>query len=586
MAIFDTILRMLPFCGPPGPADLGIDTEAEDDNPPLNIWTKLPADVLEGIVGRLSVEDILRLRMVNKFFFRLTLQAAVWERILLKLKQCKILVPSLSVHRSLQNRGRAPPVEATNFDVEYLVLKAVLADDNIRRLAPEYLGENQLQTSGPVCEMKLVPGGDVLVVSGLDTEKDQYHWSIFHLHDRRLLSYSFLPVKAYDIKANLVRVQGVEGIQVIYKQSEDDPDSDATLTTCYVVFVPLATPDKHAVLLRHPLTGLAASYTLVKLPTGAPICAFYDASKVQFIYDFAQPILFTLNLPPVIAPGVIVSNCKTEGIYILPRPRLALVVRTGYCNEGFQIAGVQLFNLPQIEDSFLAAHSMKSNYGDRHLFAAQLVTEPWKWFVDIQIADPPDPETSLQVVHVPPITIYGTLEDSNGTRYFAHHTIWPFFSEGQWKCKAQYVSELRMGPHRNYFIPGLQRSLLYGAPPKGPEPYDEPLNVGTYINPPIHSSDKNITGPPFPFDAPRYPLPPVSYCPLLHPDRFRHRGILPQEGPPVIAWDELTGRLCISSGERPGILVLDHAEADRFPRTFVGQRGQLETLSAPPIVSN
>ncbi|KAK1229300.1 hypothetical protein PQX77_007645 [Marasmius sp. AFHP31] len=527
---------MLPFVGPAEPADLRIDTE-DDDSPP-NGWTKLPADVLEGIIGRLSVEDILRLRMVNKFFFRLTLQAAVWERILLKLKQCKVLVPSVSAHRSLQNVGRAPPVEATIFDAEYLVLKAVVVDDNIRRLAPEYLGENQLQTSGPVSEMKLVPGGDVLVVSGLDTEKNH----------------------------------------------EDDPDSDATLTTCYAVFVPLATPGKHAVLLRHPLTGPASTYNIVKLPTGAPICALYDASKVQFIYDFAQPVLFTLNLPPVIAPGVTVSNCKTEGVYILPRPRLALVVRTGYCNEGFQIAGVQLFNLPQLEDSFLAAHSMKPNYGDQPLFSAQLVTEPWKWFVDIQIADPPDPETSLQVVQVPPITLYGTLKDSNGTRYFAHYTVWPFFAEGQWKFKAQYVSELRMGPHRNYFIPGVQRSLLYNAPSKGPEPYDEPLNVGTYINPPNHSGEKDITGLSFPFDTPRYPLPPVSFCPLLHPDRFRHRGILPQEGAPVVAWDELTGRICISSGERPGILVLDHAEADRFPRTFIGQRGKLETLSAPPIV--
>ncbi|EEB93285.1 hypothetical protein MPER_08084, partial [Moniliophthora perniciosa FA553] len=79
--------------------------------------------IIDEIFTYLSIEDIMRLRRVDKAFFLLTHDPLIWRRFLERLN-----LPIPPIRPNFRYT-----LEATDFEIEQLVTKAVRADDNWRK---------------------------------------------------------------------------------------------------------------------------------------------------------------------------------------------------------------------------------------------------------------------------------------------------------------------------------------------------------------------------------------------------------------------------------------------------------------------
>jgi hypothetical protein len=146
---------------------------------------------------------------VNKAFFLLTHEPIIWKRFL---ERMNIPIPPLrpTFRYSLQ---------ATDFEVEQLVTRAISLDDNWRKIYPEICRRQITNAHNNVLDMKLLPGGKYLVASVKDAASYRYYITIFlldHPSGHKVLARVPTDAKAHHLQAKYMTFNGKQGIMIAY----------------------------------------------------------------------------------------------------------------------------------------------------------------------------------------------------------------------------------------------------------------------------------------------------------------------------------------------------------------------------------
>ncbi|TCD60380.1 hypothetical protein EIP91_010252 [Steccherinum ochraceum] len=176
-------------------------------------FTKLPTDVLiDNVCMHLDAEDVIRLRMVNKFFLVLTEHPSIWKRLL---RRTTFPLPPLPP------TSRYAMEKLTGLEAERLVTRAISLDKIWREEEPTHVDHWRVNTQYFINSMVLLPGGRYLVASAKDNTHDGYLIVVYVLdHHYRAVPLAVLPtkkVKAYQLVARYVSVDrpgGSEGSKV------------------------------------------------------------------------------------------------------------------------------------------------------------------------------------------------------------------------------------------------------------------------------------------------------------------------------------------------------------------------------------
>lgn len=106
--------------------------------------------------------------------------------------------------------------------MEQLVVKAICADDNWRRISPKLSSSRVVFAFNQVIEMKLLPGGQYMVASMQDTSRHRFFICIFCLDHPESnfppLARLPLPSKAINLEARFLSYGGKQGIMIMYSQ--------------------------------------------------------------------------------------------------------------------------------------------------------------------------------------------------------------------------------------------------------------------------------------------------------------------------------------------------------------------------------
>ncbi|KAH8100983.1 hypothetical protein BXZ70DRAFT_907128 [Cristinia sonorae] len=162
----------------------------------------LPADVfVDNIIIYLDVEDIIRLRMVNKVFLTITEEPSIWKRLL---KRTTFPLPPLPPC------SRYNLTNLTNLETERLITRAVSLDKTWRQAYPPFLDDWNVETYFHVNSMVFVPGGRYLIASVRDQANFDFQIVVYVLdHVYGLVPIAALPTraKAYQLEARYLSVE-------------------------------------------------------------------------------------------------------------------------------------------------------------------------------------------------------------------------------------------------------------------------------------------------------------------------------------------------------------------------------------------
>ncbi|KAL1669539.1 hypothetical protein GGF50DRAFT_123129 [Schizophyllum commune] len=178
--------------------------------------TCIPFDIMiEFVFPLLNIQDIMRLRRVNKWFFHLTHEPSIWRRFLPELN---LLVPPIRPSvRYLSLAGR--------HEAEHAVTRAVSLADNWTRPAPRVCASSQIDTAHYIpSETTLLPGGKFMLAATNDASRRRANISVYGMdHPRRghvLLARIDMGVQAdaYNLVARYAPWKGKMGIILAYQQ--------------------------------------------------------------------------------------------------------------------------------------------------------------------------------------------------------------------------------------------------------------------------------------------------------------------------------------------------------------------------------
>ncbi|KAF5385016.1 hypothetical protein D9615_001024 [Tricholomella constricta] len=573
---------------------------------------RLPLDIfVDHIFVHLCIEDIMRLRRVNKAFFLLTHEPVIWKRILRRLN-----VPLPPIRPTFRYA-----LEATDFEVEQLVSRAISLEDNWRNPRTEAKSSMLFSTHYNILDMKLLPGGKYLIAS----VKDEYRYFLMvycldHPKGPKALARLPTQMKAYHLQAKYIKYKGEQVIMIAYVRrswAENGPTNLDANDYGYRTSIDPPHPMVHELLcvtvnlemlekLSNPdLTFDEPETTMLALADKekGPFCQV-AATVASFPIDHVS--LYDRDEVPFVAlvqrPGMIVFIDLTANL-----------ITTFYCGSHPEFAGkpfaIKAFRYLPDQADILVFLSIQldvpatddSPAVTQYLQIAEIFKEPeldggievgYPFDVEIlgnanindvtvHVSDHPSLTTIPGQSHPqhsdpppPPISVFMENEKSSS---LAHYAIWPSRLEEpthylyyydlehvcfqtRHDCDPLYVSHV---------VPGSLRAIVYTARKDDRKDAVKLDSIRRYISPEFQKNE--------------YPIPRHHHYSDVMGKKFRKmptntygtvpldsKGLQPYKtnGLAAIAWDEGVGRLCLAAANTPQIEVVDFAVVVHPDRRF------------------
>ncbi|KAJ6575495.1 hypothetical protein B0H19DRAFT_1128980 [Mycena capillaripes] len=581
---------------------------------------RLPFDIfVDHIFIYLHIEDIICLRRVDRTLFLLTHEPVIWKRFL---ERMKTPIPPLrpTFRYSLQ---------ATDFEAEQLVSRAISLEDNWRRDEPRVHNRQVMDAHHRVLDMRLLPGGKFLIASVRDLSSHRYYITLFSLdHPKGNRAVARVPTisKAYDLQAKYMKYKGAHGIMVAYtrrtfKRGEkcgidpsDYSDSDAVdppfpllyETLClHVALDPLeelvdprispGSAEFYNLAVARPPPFLQVSLfesetritslTLFELDNKAHLAFVQQPRRIVFI-DLASGVVSRLlihnfnNFPE--------KAHQIRTIRVLPEQNDVVVIRTVVSEQtpGHPVAQhlTEMFHIPATPDD--------------------AVVQPFeRWPIDPRVYDSfylSDPVTaSIGIDHPniqpasgapPPISLFCRTVDPVG---IVHYLIWPKIEEEpdkppRYSFNLEYVVPQTVhvsAPWPTRVLTGASKALLYNV---DNERKDSPqmLTMRRYLSPQLQPlwSLRGVEDPTEPISRKDRPALSKKYYSSFNLPRYLRRKLADQ-GLSSMTWDEAIGRVCIACGDEIKIHILDFASAvtpdSRFKQWQLTQEIKLNVPADP-----
>ncbi|KAF8899288.1 hypothetical protein BD779DRAFT_1465227 [Infundibulicybe gibba] len=556
---------------------------------------RLSLDVhVDHIFVHLCIEDIICLRRVNKAFFLLTHEPIIWKRFL---ERMNIPMPPIrpSFRYSLQ---------ATDFEVEQLVTRAISLDDNWRRTYPNIFSRQLVMAHYKILDMKLLPGGKYLVASVKDSSSYRFYLTVFaldHPKGHRALARFPTGAKVYNLQAKYMKFNDRQGIMVAYvrrtfkNDTPVDPSDYSYRTTidppapfCYESMCLHISLDSLELLVDPQVVPGSAEFVKRAASQPPPFLevAYLEADlhiESLSLFDFnGMPYLAVAQQPDEVVIIDLTSNVistmicgqyhphvgqphRIEAIRILPGQKDILVVRTITTSPTSKLHLVEIFDAPEGGGMTL-----------RH--AKDIYTIQDKNAVSFHISDYGIPGTTgdqPKLRHMngppPPISIFFRTVDPIGV---AHHVIWPAHfeipatttraAETRYFYNLDHVTDQSFHvstPHVTHVLPGAYRALMYTISSEDRKDAPSLVSLRRYINPEIQYTDYPVpkvdTAEPV-TRRERHPMPWNVYSSLKMPQHVQQ--VYQQGGVAAITWDESIGRVCIAAEDEMKIRILDFAQ--------------------------
>ncbi|KAJ3829189.1 hypothetical protein EV361DRAFT_989445 [Lentinula raphanica] len=583
---------------------------------------RLPVDIwVEEIFIYLTVEDVICLRRVNKTLFLITHEPVIWKRFLLRLP-----IPPPPLRPTLRWS-----LDLTSFQIEQLVTKAIIADDNWRRLTPRFAYSHVELAFNEVLELKLLPGGQYMVASVKDKSSRRFYICVYCLDhpDRHFppLARTPVPTRAYNIQARFLpwkdRRPGIMILYCLRTPLDDKPRRYNLAELNYNPEIDVPFPVKHNCICTF------VDMESLEVLSDPSISRTSDAFRAraaalpkpfQFVIDLVSnspiefPSLLQYRGRPfaciVQRPNEIVlldlltsrtSSIKCEriptydeehkirAVRVLPRQDQVLIIRTfrlrkwnGNLIEGVDKHTVEIHNLPR--PGQLGVSSTFEEY--RLLEDAMNVAEFHisDFYEPIKGRDHPDlydPNARPD-----PITIYACLEDLGG---MVQYSVLPLQAyDGHWFYNLEFcpkVEQTVQDPdHHMRILPGLHRALVYTVPVGDRSDRPKIMSLGRYHNPDWNLWYEGYPHGPFPQGdlsvvRQRYRQPEDLYWKIqCHSNVFKQ---ISEAGCNAITWDESTGRVCMAMQKNMNFLILD-VKRVMTPDDRFAQWRRLQAMTAGP----
>ncbi|KAF9270862.1 hypothetical protein L218DRAFT_849531 [Marasmius fiardii PR-910] len=570
---------------------------------------RLPLEILvDGVMIHLSIEDVMRMRRVDKAFFLITHEPIIWRRFLERLN---IPIPPIRPNFRYS-------LEATDFEIEQIVTRAIRTDDNWRGPTPQLLSKEIVFAFHQVLELKLLPGGRYLVASIKDVASYRFWICIYDLEsprglDEALVARRLVPSKAYNIHARFDMKGGYQGITImftisrrglteyLYRQDPAEWSSETDLHPPY----PLA---YELVILRTALGDLERlsdpAMDHNSLAFAEMIQSLQEPLQADYIFEADAPIenasLFDENgiccASFSVQDQVIIHNLnnsevklqllrdssfehneqRIRAVRVLPQQRRVLVVRTVVLHQvvGQDSHLIEVYDLPQKDDAKYVKESQKRNIRPqmpRQFEAKDRVYIEGKTVTSFHISDYPTIPRAIDLPELyerrdkaalTPISIYARTKGPHG---IIHYEIFPVLDPltDQWKYALDSVIPQTVHesePVDTRVIPGITRSLVYTVPGHDRTSHPKLLSLRRYFNPryapeaykPYAVKDQLYVPV---LERERFPTPKILYRSFIACDPS-YNGIT-ESGVSAITWDEGTGRVCIAALEDMKIVVMD-----------------------------
>ncbi|KAG7099900.1 hypothetical protein E1B28_001700 [Marasmius oreades] len=570
---------------------------------------RLPLEIIvDWIIIHLSIEDVIRLRRVDKSFFLTTHDPIIWRRFLERLN-----IPIPPIRPNFRYT-----LEATDFEIEQIVTRAVCADDNWRGPTPRLLSKEIVSAFQQVLELKLLPGGRYLVASIKDVLSYRFWLCIYDLETphglgQALIARRLVPSKAYNIHARFDMKGGIPGITIILsvrlpKDNNYHGQDPATWSSETDVRPPY--PLAYELWIVRTALGDLERLSDPTMDHGSPqfaemVKGLAEPLQVDYIFEADAPIenasLFDKDgvcwgsfsvqdkiiihdldkeettLQTIRDPSFPYNEHRIRAVRVLPQQNRVLVVRTVLLGEivGHDSHLIEVYDLPKKDDAAYLEHLQAQNVQEfqfpRQVHPVDRVYIEGKTVTSFHISDYP---TIPRAVDLPqlyerrdntaltPISIYARTRGPLG---ILHYEIFPIMDPltNEWQYALDSVIPQTVHENESMdtrVIPGISRSLIYTVPGDDRTSHPKLLSLRRYFNPRYAPDSYKPYAVKDHLQVPvlgkeRFPTPKLLYRSFVACDPS-YNGIT-ESGVSAITWDEGTGRVCIAALEDMKIVVMD-----------------------------
>ncbi|KAJ6609327.1 hypothetical protein B0H10DRAFT_1954660 [Mycena sp. CBHHK59/15] len=574
---------------------------------------------LDHIFVYLCIEDIMSARRVDRTWFLLTHEPIIWKRFL---ERMRTPIPPLrpTFRYSLQ---------ATDFEPEQLVSRAISLDDNWRRNEPEVKKRKVITAHHRVLDMQLLPGGKFLVASVRDLSSHRYYITLFSLdHPKGNRAVARVPTvsKAYDLQAKYIKFGETQGIMVAYTrrtfkngercEPSDYGNTDAIdppfpfLYESLCLHIPLDDLEALVDPRVHPGSLEFQELAIVRPPPFRQISLFESETRITSL------TLFELDKKAHVAfvqqPRRVVFIDLTSGVI----SKLLCHDFAGFPEAAHQIRTIRVLS-EQMDVLLIRSvvgevtppdHALPQHLAEMYHIprdGGQPVKQPFeRWPIDpreyesFHLSDPVTQSIGLDHPKLrpasgapPPISLFCRTVNPVG---IVHYLIWPKIEEEPGKpphyhFNLEFVVPQTVhvsAPWATHVLTGSSKALMYTA--DASERRDSPrlLTVRRYLSPQLQPlwSLRGKEDPTEPISCrDRPPLSQKYYSSFNLPGYLKRR--LHDQGMSAITWDETIGRLCLAVGDELKIYILDFASAltpdSRFRKWQLTQAIKLSVPADP-----
>nr|GAT59839.1 predicted protein [Mycena chlorophos] len=566
------------------------------------------------IFTHLTIEDIVCLRRVDRFFFLLTHEPVIWKRFL---ERMRTPIPPL---RPTFRYSFQP----TDFEVEQLVTRAISLEDNWRQDTPLVKVRRTVDSHHRVLDMSLLPGGKFLVASVRDLDSHRYYLTLFSLeHPKGSCAVARLPTgsKAYDLQAKYIKYEGKQGIMIAYTKRtflngeepgidpSDYSDTDAveppaplwyenvcwhvSLDTLEELVDPRVTPgsaefQELAIERERPFRQISSFESEKRISClslfemdSSPFIAFVQGPKTVVFVNLVSGVVAPMDLQNYNDAPADDHHIRT--FRVIPDQRDIITIRTVRFEEAPGHVQpehlMEMFHIPHPTDPPRPPEPEPNG-----------AIKPFeRWPVDpreydsFHLSDPVIHSIGLDHPRLQPARPSGLPEPISlycRTAYPAglvHYLIWPKIIESPTGGPPQYFFNLEYvvpqtvhvsAPYSMQVLPGASRAFVFTVE-DARKSSPRVLAVRRYLSPQLQPlwGQRAMEDPIEPIS--RRDRPPLSrkYYSAFNLPRFLRRK-LDDEGLGAITWDEAIGRVCIACGDDFRIHILDFAYSvrpdDRF----------------------
>ncbi|RDB19504.1 hypothetical protein Hypma_013473 [Hypsizygus marmoreus] len=578
---------------------------------------RLPLDThVDQIFIYLHIEDILCLRRVNKAFFLLTHEPIIWKRFL-----ANISIPLPPLRPTFRYA-----LEATDFEIEQLVSRAISLDDNWRRPKPRITPAGVFPTHYHVLDLQLLPGGKYLLASVKDSSSTRFFIIVFCLdHPKGPHPLARLPTRsrAYHMQAKYMKFEGKHVIMVAYNIRAFEGGAPANVDPSeYNWRAEIDPPHSfhHELCVAYVnLHSLEAMTNPVIVPGEAEYTSIAQRQKGPF-YQLATAVTgFRVDMVSLFEMG------GKPFVSLVQLPRYVSVLQVDAkknTTSSFRCEEVGHLTLPTLPNVIKALRALP---GQNELLVIRTITVPsltikeGKYTNLLEIYDMPDnnefdpvspkarfyigrdevtrfhisdygiPSKNGETIYTlrhdthppPPISIYAeTTLLKHGTK---HWLLWPGYKETPatrtkpatktFHYDLEHVCEQSEDTcdttHVPCILPGAYRALIYTVDHADRTDTPGILTLKRYVNPEVQPEGYPIPRVDRSTSVLRRDHPPVpedKYTALeldAHVMQTYQRG-----GLGAIAWDEGSGRVCVATGNSENIEMWDFACVERTDMRF------------------